>query len=219
MYTDASEKSAATGTPSEVNVAASDSAQGCQDPADDVPADSDVEEDAEDVERTGSVTNVGGLSRVDTDNTHSLQISLPESMPLEEDIPRDTQDGVREHTPGPAAPPAPAVYPKQEQVASELLAKVQQQEEAQGKAFNHFAFFIQVPNLNSLLGQTITRVNEFLETHRREHPGFFSGIDATDIVYKGAKSTTWCAMFEQIKERILNEPKTMFLFVHDEAHW
>ena len=217
MFADAhDETSAATRAPQELDVAASDSTQGCQDAADDVP-DSDVEEDSEDMERTGGgAASVKGLiSRADTDNTCSLQINLPESMPLEEDIPMDTQ----EYAPGPAAPPAPSVYPKQEQVASELLAKVQQQEEASGKAFNHFAFFIQVPNLNSLLGQTVTRVNEFLEMHRQEHPGFFSGIDATDIVYKGAKSITWCAMFEKIKERILDEPKTMFLFVHDEAHW
>lgn len=114
---------------------------------------------------------------------------------------------------------APVVYPKQREVASELLAKMGGQIAQAGAEFEQLAFFIQVPNLNSLLGQTLTRVEQFLSAHRAVDPAFFPGMTAAEVVYKGATSGNWIRMFDDIKERIRVEPKTLFLFIHDEAHW
>ena len=113
------------------------------------------------------------------------------------------------------------IHPKQMEVAEGILAKIQAKIET--GSFTQFVFAIQVPDLNSLCRQTIRRLDEFIFAIQENgpdgpEPRFFPRVGAGELVYKpgGAGAE---ADLEQWKRRIVDEPKTLFLFIHDEAHY
>jgi hypothetical protein len=116
-----------------------------------------------------------------------------------------------------------AVHPKQMDVAQNLFKRIQKKIDT--REFKRFAFAIQVPDLNSLYRQTISRLEKYIvEIQKTKNEKFFSryGSDGTggvgELVYKPA-GTGAKAELEQWKERIISEKETLFLFIHDEAHY
>ena len=108
--------------------------------------------------------------------------------------------------------------------------------------FTDLAWYIQLPKMNSLYQQTGDRVAAFLQTYARSLPDFFPGmIEAAAAAAataaaadKRADKNSWLdpylikasgdsedtrSRIENLKERIRNEPHTLFLIIQDEAHY
>eukprot|EP00658_Telonema_sp_P-2_P015142 TRINITY_DN1580_c0_g1_i11.p1 TRINITY_DN1580_c0_g1~~TRINITY_DN1580_c0_g1_i11.p1 ORF type:complete len:1156 (-),score=118.62 TRINITY_DN1580_c0_g1_i11:494-3961(-) len=128
-------------------------------------------------------------------------------------------------------------YEKQETIARDLLKKMQDvlAQTGSSSAYTNVQFFIQLPDLNSIYTQTVERVDEYLKKYREDgNPGFFAGWSAEQVVYKASLATKSNKVNKQIKQslssntqhmvqgirrRIQDQPSTLFIIIHDEAHW
>jgi hypothetical protein len=121
----------------------------------------------------------------------------------------------------PRIPIADQFYPQQKKVALELFRKIMIQIENDGGSsrFKSFRFVIQLPEHNSLYSQTMHRLTSFIGRMRAEKEEFFADLDADKVVYKGITSEKQNDVFDRIKKLIKEERETLFLIVHDEAHW
>ena len=130
------------------------------------------------------------------------------------------------------------VYPAQEKRAQELFEKIQERlGGATGlEEFDKFELRIQVPNLNTLYEQTVDRLEKYIRHHRKQpsRPNFFGrhvrvGVnEAGDeveecltrgLVQKNNKSRAQTEKRGKLMKDIGDNPKTLFLVVHDEAHY
>ena len=148
---------------------------------------------------------------------------------------------------GPAwRPPSPplagedddeVVYPAQETCAKQLFEKVEKALLLTGASaqslkdkFDKFELRIQVANLNTLHDQTVDRLKKYIRHHRTKVPGFFGRHvqlieDAEEecltggLVQKNNFSDEQLRKREKLMEDVTNNPETLFLVVHDEAHY
>ena len=148
--------------------------------------------------------------------------------------------------PIPTLRPRPAtVYPAQEEVArvafNAMVEAIKQARARKGKEagtpappFTSFDFFVVMPSKVSLLRQTLRRVAAFVDTERATNPDFLPHLgtgasgggggtthDATRLhacVAKLSSGGPDAARFRRFIARVIAEPTTLFLLVHDEAH-
>ena len=123
----------------------------------------------------------------------------------------------------------PHQYPKQEAIANQCFQQIKSAFESMGKpkmsdSYDSVEFWIMLPELFSIYEQTIIRVNEFLDAYRTEHPGFQAGREAKDIVFraslgKDSLSAHAAGKLKEIQRRIKSSKHTLFVIIHDEAHW
>ena len=128
--------------------------------------------------------------------------------------------------------PQPVVFPKQSQVAEQCFARIQRQVAAGNIGschslddFEQFHFVVQVPDLNNLFNQTVDRLRGFFSDYQRRHskdffadPEHGDGASAASFVYKPSENGAE-ERARALRARIEAEPRTLFLFIHDEAHW
>jgi hypothetical protein len=113
-------------------------------------------------------------------------------------------------------------YATHEEFAEKLFAKMKAalMRMNQENVFTNFAFHIQVPEMINLRDQTIKRLAEFIsEKNTNLAASFFPGADPSQFVCMNQKTPTAEKQFSKLVERVNNEPNTLFLLVHDEAHW
>ena len=146
--------------------------------------------------------------------------------------------GPRGKQPKPLDAVAKLAYPKQQDIAKQLLEKIDTASKNGGRpleTFENFAFFLQVPSMNSLYNQTVDWLEEFFRSYaihakatvpeRRFFDAAQQGLRAEQLVHKNvssAENTAWLGAAGNdsgILHRVQREPKTLFLFIHDEAHW
>ncbi|KJE90248.1 hypothetical protein CAOG_009446 [Capsaspora owczarzaki ATCC 30864] len=101
-------------------------------------------------------------------------------------------------------------FPKQLEVANRLFARIQEVVDL-GK-FTSFEFVVMVPNLLSLYSQTLERLEKAFPTPAGK---------VRQSIFRANESPDQKTVFEQFRERVLNvdNQKTLFLFLQDEAHW
>ena len=106
------------------------------------------------------------------------------------------------------------------------------------RGFNDFAFYIQLPRMNSLYQQTVDRLAPFMKHYAENLPDFFPGMieaaTAAAAADQRANKNSWLDPYlikasadskdtqgriEVLMERIRMEPKTLFLIIQDEAHY
>jgi hypothetical protein len=121
-------------------------------------------------------------------------------------------------------------YEKQCEVAGRLFEKMQTEIKSGG--FTNFELFILVPNLNSLYKQTVNRLDNFiLETRKvqgdaktagdsKDHRAFLAGPGSAARVFKSnLRAQTNKDIHASMEQRIQQEKDTLFLLIHDEAHY
>ena len=154
----------------------------------------------------------------------ALLAAVPRSAAAREFFPRripDAEEG--------GDSPQPVVYPKQSQVAEQCFERIQQQVAAGNIGslddFEQFDFVVQVPDLNNLFNQTVDRLRGFFSDYQRRHskdffadPEHGDGASAASFVYKPSENGAE-ERARALRARIEAEPRTLFLFIHDEAHW
>eukprot|EP00935_MAST-01C_sp_MAST-1C-sp1_P001463 g1463.t1 len=109
---------------------------------------------------------------------------------------------------GPTPHEVTGQYHEQEELAKKIREKMITQLAARGKSiadFDNFAFYIQLPALNSIYNQTLARVQKFVERVQKTKSNFFPDLAVGSVIYKAGE--------------IKKTPKMLFLIVHDEAHW
>ena len=126
------------------------------------------------------------------------------------------------------------VYPTQKQRAVELFDMMKQQLGGNLNEFKKFELRIQVPNLNTLHDQTVDRLKKYICHHRKTVAGFFGrhvdvSVDEAGegteecltggLVQKNNNSREQQAKRKKLIEDIQNHQDTLFLVVHDEAHY
>jgi hypothetical protein len=117
---------------------------------------------------------------------------------------------------------------KQCEVANRLLTKMQEKIQ-KGLEFDDFEVFILVPNLNSLYNQTVTRLQEFRkdiqskknskdsDSQHKDNGSFLQGTGRVLKANLNGKANK--QSIEVMKKRIEEEKTTLFLLIHDEAHY
>ncbi len=120
------------------------------------------------------------------------------------------------------------IYDPQKSVARRLFKKIKNAIiTPEANKFTHFSLFIMLPKINSLFTQTLIRFQNFVKQYQR-NKGNFLGVDfgdsdepLKDAIIKFVSKAT-CSdrrKFNKLKGRIENEKDTLFLIIHDEAHW
>jgi len=130
-------------------------------------------------------------------------------------------------------------YAKQVDVAQSLLKKIETAltPEALNK-FTQVAVYIQLPNIVSLYNQTCNRLSGFFKTVQSKEPHFFCDKDeyatlseeekkekrdafVAQLVFKAGTGKEGVHERDHAKliQRIKDEPETLFLIFHDEAHF
>jgi hypothetical protein len=119
------------------------------------------------------------------------------------------------------------IYDKQCEVATRLFGKIKTKigEDANQK-FTAFEVFVLVPNLNSLYRQTVSRLESFIkQVQERIDPNsgkkarsFLAGKPA-GFVFKSSKALENKTIFGKMEEAIKKRKDTLFLLIHDEAHY
>jgi hypothetical protein len=138
----------------------------------------------------------------------------------------------------------PAVHLKQAEVAEKLFSKIMAQLGPALDDFTKVVPIVLVPNLLSLFEQTVARMDEFFADYRagrhsllqggqlRPQHAFYPNFganggrsvrnelvikpDQKNKILQGADENSVLSKWIQ---RIKSEQKTLFFFVHDEAHW
>jgi len=126
------------------------------------------------------------------------------------------------------------VHPTQRRRAEELFDMMKQRLGGNLNRFKRFELRIQVPNLNTLHDQTVDRLKQYIRHHRKTVAGFLgrhvdvsvdeAGEKTEDyltggLVQKNNKSHEQQAKRKKLMKDIKNNPDTLFLVVHDEAHY
>ena len=90
------------------------------------------------------------------------------SHPVKDSAPPQGGVGPRGKQPKPLDAVAKLAYPKQRDIAKQLLEKIDTASKNGGgslETFENFAFFLQVPSMNSLYNQTVDRLEEFFRSY------------------------------------------------------
>jgi hypothetical protein len=112
-----------------------------------------------------------------------------------------------------------STHEPQRKVAQQLYDKIiKTMKEAH---FNDFQLFILVPNLNSLYNQTVNRLENFIQEMRQrdQYGAFLAGRDAAGRVFKAGLSDSNRTTHSILEQTIKEQPETLFLIIHDEAHY
>jgi hypothetical protein len=119
------------------------------------------------------------------------------------------------------------IYDKQCEVAHRLFKKIQAKigENANTK-FIAFEVFVLVPNLNSLYRQTVSRLKSFIKQVQeridlisRKKATFLAGPNIAKHVFKSSTGQENKTIFGEMQKAIKKRKDTLFLLIHDEAHY
>jgi len=121
-------------------------------------------------------------------------------------------------------------YAKQCEVAHRLFDKIMaaikgKDKGSDPKKFKDFELYILVPSLSSLYNQIVNRLNEFVEQIRetkndvKNHGSFLCGMGGEERVFKSTDGKAENDKHSEMERRIKNEKDTLFLIIHDEAHY
>ena len=119
------------------------------------------------------------------------------------------------------------IYDKQCEVATRLFGKIKKKiGEDANKRFTAFEVFVLVPNLNSLYRQTVSRLKSFIkQVQERIDPisgtkaTFLAGQNVAGRVFKSSTGQENLTIFGAMKNAIEKRKNTLFLLIHDEAHY
>jgi hypothetical protein len=119
------------------------------------------------------------------------------------------------------------IYDKQCEVATRLFGKIKTKiGEDANKRFTAFEVFVLVPNLNSLYRQTVSRLKSFIKQVQeridpisRKKATFLAGQNVAGRVFKSSTGQENLTIFEAMKNAIEKRKNTLFLLIHDEAHY
>jgi len=119
------------------------------------------------------------------------------------------------------------VKPGQRKEAEELLQKIRRsQPHIEAGKFQYVDMFIITPAFVSLGRQTLDRFQSFINQKQETDASFLQDLrsqessgSVDDRVLRNVAGEKENEKFSSLKRRIIDEPKTLFYVVHDEAHY